>query len=349
MNTSDLLDPIIAGFSTQLEATVMGHAVEAYLQGSAQMVEWGRTATTDLPIYYEGPPMREAIAYARKHSAQLVTRMNQETKDRLAQAVATAIDEKAGVDGLARAIRGAFDDMSKSRAQTIARTETCDSLEQAFMDRAKDLGITGKEWIVAPQGDYPCEECEANGHEGPVKLDHVFSSGHERPPAHPNCVCALAPVMLPEKERSQVSRRAPRVKAVPKSPEATLPAGVTLRSTPYLGNTSMARGGNFFLVDAKTGAELAHANAAFEPKAVEYAFSGSIPAKTMVIDSIEVLSQARRNQGLGSALLTHVENEARKAGMVRARATSVMYDAEGFWTKMGYTHTGQGRIWEKQL
>jgi len=82
--------------------------------------------------------------------------------------------------------------MSKVRAETIARTETCDALESAFMDRAKDMGVTGKEWIVTD----PCPICQANGDAGAIPLNDVFPSGDMRPPAHPNCRCALAPVML---------------------------------------------------------------------------------------------------------------------------------------------------------
>jgi hypothetical protein len=74
----------------------------------------------------------------------------------------------------------------------IARTETADALEQAFMDRSKAMGVTGKEWITHD----PCPICEENGAEGVVPIDHIFSSGDERPPAHPNCRCALAPVMI---------------------------------------------------------------------------------------------------------------------------------------------------------
>jgi hypothetical protein len=75
----------------------------------------------------------------------------------------------------------------------IARTETCDALEKAFMDRAEEMGIEGKEWVT---GGEPCEICEENESEGVVPINHVFSSGHERPPAHPNCACALAPARL---------------------------------------------------------------------------------------------------------------------------------------------------------
>jgi len=192
----NFLDPILAAFTDSLQARLNGFVVTAYLRGSAQMVSWGRTKG-GLPKLYEGPPMQEAIDYATKHCATLVTGLNEETKARLAEVIGNAIEEKRGIDGLARDLRAAFksmtgDEMTPGRAQMIARTETCDALEQAFLDRADDMGITGKEWITYD----PCEICADNEAEGIVPIDHVFSSGDDRPPAHPNCRCALAPVML---------------------------------------------------------------------------------------------------------------------------------------------------------
>jgi SPP1 gp7 family putative phage head morphogenesis protein len=189
------INPILSVFVNDLQYRLNGYLVTAYLRGSAQMVQWGRTKTTDMPIYYEGPPMQDAINYASKHTATLVKGLNDETRDLMRNTIEKAIKEKRGIPGLARDLRTQFDNMTKVRSQVIARTETADALEQSFMDRAKDIGVTGKEWIVTD----PCPICEANGNEGPVPLDHVFSSGDMRPPAHPNCRCALAPVMLKEK------------------------------------------------------------------------------------------------------------------------------------------------------
>lgn len=188
----NFLDPILAAFTDSLQARLNGFVATAYLRGSAQMVQWGRTKLTDRPIFFEGPPMQQAIDYATQHCATLVTGLNEETKARLAEVIGKAIEEKRGIPGLARDIRNSFDDMTKARSEMIARTETCDALEQAFLDRTGDMGITGKEWVTFD----PCSICEGNEAEGIVPIDYVFSSGDERPPAHPNCRCALAPVML---------------------------------------------------------------------------------------------------------------------------------------------------------
>ena len=192
----EILDPILWTFRDRLSTTLQGHSAMAYLRGSAEMIQWGRTKLTDRPIFYEGAPIQQAIDYANKHSAQLVTRMDEETKSRLAKVIGDAIENKRGIPGLARDIRREFDDMTKFRSQLIARTETADSLSEAFMDRSKAMGVTGKEVVTAPEGDYPCEICQANADEGTVPIDHIFSSGHTRPPFHPACKCALAPVML---------------------------------------------------------------------------------------------------------------------------------------------------------
>jgi len=180
-----LLDPLLRIFQGNLLARLNGHIAIVYIEGSAQMTKWA-----GLP--FEGPPMQQALDYASKHCGALVTKMDEETKKQLAKIISEGIENKRGVDGIARDIRAQFQDMSRARAQVISRTETCDALEQAFMDRAEEMGITGKEWMTFE----PCDICAGNGAEGIVPLDHIFSSGDERPPAHPACRCALAPARL---------------------------------------------------------------------------------------------------------------------------------------------------------
>lgn len=186
-DSSDLLDTVLMTLRTDLVYRMNGYVAAIYISGTAQMTEWA-----GLP--YEGPAMQQAIDYASAHCAKLVTQMDEETKSRLAKIISDGIKDKRGIEGLKRDIRKEFTDMSHYRARMISRTETNDSLSQAFMDRGKELGITGKEIV----GGDPCEMCQANIAEGIVPLNHVFGSGHERPPFHPNCVCALAPAMIRE-------------------------------------------------------------------------------------------------------------------------------------------------------
>lgn len=189
---NDFLDPILRTFEGSLNARLNGHLVTAYLRGSAEMLEWGRTATTDMPIYHEGPPMRQAMTYAQKRAAMLVKGLNDETREQMRGIIEYAIKNKRGVPGLSRDLRNQITNMAKVRAKMIARTETADALESAFMDRAKDMKVTGKEWVVTD----PCPICEENANAGVIPINKPFPSGDMRPPAHPNCRCALAPIML---------------------------------------------------------------------------------------------------------------------------------------------------------
>jgi len=196
-----MLDPILAVMGVDLLSIVLGHATDVYVSGSAEWVMWGRLK---LGISAEAPPIQAAIEYANKHCATLVKGLNDTTKERLAKIIGDGIANKRGIPGIQADIRrqfkewGRISEMPVSRARMIARTETNDALSQAFMDRAHDMNIEGKEIIV---GD-PCPICEANASEGVggvVPIDHIYISGHERPPFHPNCVCGLAPAILPAK------------------------------------------------------------------------------------------------------------------------------------------------------
>ena len=190
-DTGDLLDSLLAVLATDLSYRLNGHLVTIYAVASAEMISWGKTKL-GIPIAYEGPPIEQAIKYASEHAATLVTQMNEETKRRLAQVISEGIEQKRGIPGLARDIKGEFSNMTKRRSEMIARTETADALSTASLDRMQDMKIDGKEWVTSD----PCEICAGNEAEGVVSVDHVFSSGHDRPPAHPNCECAIAPARL---------------------------------------------------------------------------------------------------------------------------------------------------------
>ena len=192
-DTRGVLDPLLATFDATLKATVTEHLIEIYLSGQAEMITWGKTKG-GIPIAYEGPPIKNAIAWAEKHGAQLVTQMDEETKRRLAQHIADGINNKSGIPNLARDIRTQFGDMTKFRSQMIARTETASALSQASLDNMKDMGVEGKQWVV----NNP-ENCVCVDNDGViVGVDDTFPSGHSAPPAHPNCECALAPARLPK-------------------------------------------------------------------------------------------------------------------------------------------------------
>ena len=193
-DVENILDPILKTFDDTLTTEINGQLVETYVSGQAEMITWGKTKG-GIPIAYEGPPVSQAIDWAEKHGATLVTQLDEETKTRLAHTISQGIENKRGIPGLSRDIRTTFADMSKHRSELIARTETASALSQASLDTMEDMGIDGKEWVTAGD-DRVSDECEANEAEGVIPVGQTFSGGVMAPLQHPDCRCTLAPARL---------------------------------------------------------------------------------------------------------------------------------------------------------
>lgn len=138
-----------------------------------------------------------AIAWAKKHAADLVTQISENTRDMLESTVAEAIEEGWSAAELAHAIAESVG-FSDARAELIARTELIDAYGQSSLDAYKASGVVEyKEWIC---GEDPCEDCQANEAESPIPIDDDFQSGDDAPAAHPRCVCSLVAAFPDEGE-----------------------------------------------------------------------------------------------------------------------------------------------------
>ena len=83
-----------------------------------------------------------------------------------------------------------FDD--SERALTIAQTEMSSAVSIASRELYQESGAELVEWIVAD----PCDLCQENADVSPIGIDDTFPSGDTEPPAHPNCVCDIAPYVV---------------------------------------------------------------------------------------------------------------------------------------------------------
>lgn len=71
----------------------------------------------------------------------------------------------------------------------IAQTEMSRAVSVASRDLYETSGVEQVEWLVA----VGCDDCQENADASPIGIDETFPSGDTEPPAHPNCMCALAP------------------------------------------------------------------------------------------------------------------------------------------------------------
>ncbi len=143
---------------------------------------------------YPGMTADQAAAYAAQQVSETITGLDETTLEAVADAVSAGISQRLGVAGTAKLIKDLADGMSGWRAEMIAATEMNDAMSQAFLAKLKRNAVEYKQWILGPN---PCEICEENAAESPIPVDEDFPSGDDAPPAHPNCVCAVAGARAP--------------------------------------------------------------------------------------------------------------------------------------------------------
>ena len=103
----------------------------------------------------------------------------------IGEAIALGLDAKRSAKNIMNHVA------SPARALTIAITEQNRAISAATINRYETAGLQEMEWLVFD----PCKICAQNADKR-VKINTPFPSGDLQPPAHPNCRCALAPVIL---------------------------------------------------------------------------------------------------------------------------------------------------------
>jgi SPP1 gp7 family putative phage head morphogenesis protein len=106
----------------------------------------------------------------------------------IGNSIADALEQGLSANQAAKLIRSNV--ASSSRALTIAITEQNRAMSAATINRYKDMQIQEMEWEVSD----PCPKCAQNANQV-VQIGGTFNSGNTQPPAHPNCRCALLPVI----------------------------------------------------------------------------------------------------------------------------------------------------------
>lgn len=153
-----------------------------------------------------------SVTWAQDRSAELVGKRvlsngdivdNPDAKWAIDESTRTMIRDKitdvlatnAGSDEIIRALEEDFA-FSPERADMVSRTEVAYANSSASRDArgmARAVGVKlKKQWIV---GQDPCDECSENADAGAIDDEETFPSGDDDTPAHPNCECAVIPVV----------------------------------------------------------------------------------------------------------------------------------------------------------
>lgn len=146
-------------------------------------------------------PSEEAAKIAKQHAAEAVVGIDAQTLKLYQDAVETAITEQLAPQGLSQLLRQVSDDMVKTRADVIARTEMADAFGEATMQKLDREQIEYKQLIPSPGA---CPLCLSIVAAGPIPIGEPFldddGEEHDRSPIHPNCRCATVGARPPEGE-----------------------------------------------------------------------------------------------------------------------------------------------------
>lgn len=107
--------------------------------------------------------------------------------DRIGTALYNGLEKGYSPAKIGQMIDSIIDD--PEHALMIARTETARAMSVATRDSYKENNVEMVEWLVADG----CDDCQENADASPIGINDVFPTGDTEPPAHPNCMCAIAP------------------------------------------------------------------------------------------------------------------------------------------------------------
>jgi SPP1 gp7 family putative phage head morphogenesis protein len=131
-----------------------------------------------------------AIAWAENRAAELVTQIDETTRDGIRDLTVRSLEEGWSTQEISDRLDAAWE-FGGERSDMIARTEVAFADIQGNLAGYRESGVVeGREWVIA-QDEY-CEDCESmSGMVVPIGGD--FPGGD--PPLHPNCRCDILPII----------------------------------------------------------------------------------------------------------------------------------------------------------
>ena len=184
-----------------IRAVVLAELAEDFNNAAAQAAlaslnEWAKDMGVEFAgMWGEGNMASLAdstLDWAREHGGELITQIDDATRDTINQIVARGLENQDGTRGIQKAIEHFIDDdqMTKARAEMIARTEANNAVSRGAYEANAAVGASEKEWLYYG-GACPSGVCPDNEGDGRIPIDDSFSSGHSYPTAHPRCRCVV--------------------------------------------------------------------------------------------------------------------------------------------------------------
>lgn len=133
----------------------------------------------------------EIQAFFEDRAKYFAKSVNDTTISALESEIADGIANGESINQISQRVENLYDGWDETRSTLIARTETSAAANFGAEEGYKQAGVEQIEWVVVAPED---EDCLMNENEI-VDIGDKFPSGHTEPPAHPNCVCGILPVI----------------------------------------------------------------------------------------------------------------------------------------------------------
>lgn len=172
-------------FNTQVEIEIAKDTILPVLR--QLFIEAGQSTmdTFDLGAFNFTSTMETSL---QKRAQMFSESIIATTSDQLARQFQESLDEGESRDALVTRISNLYNDISKGRAEVIARTETHNAVQDSNMFAYKQAGIPIKIWVTVGDAKVREEHKVLDGEEKPIDLP--FSNGLMYP-SEPNCRCTI--------------------------------------------------------------------------------------------------------------------------------------------------------------
>lgn len=145
-----------------------------------------------------------AAAYAKAHAADLVTQIDDTTRDEIRELITNSLAEGMTYQEVSDKLEEMYS-FSPERADLIARTESAIAGNQGILEGMRELKSQGvkikKIWLPDAEA---CDACLELGNQDAIPLEDDFESDDyddtDAPPLHPNCRCNMISEIEDEKD-----------------------------------------------------------------------------------------------------------------------------------------------------
>ena len=152
----------------------------------------GEAAAAELGVAFDvtNPAV---VKWIKKRAGESIKSILDTTFKALKRTLAEGVEAGESIPKLADRITKEYEDCKGYKAVRIARTEVLGASNQGNLQAYTQSGVVEKkEWLLSAGA---CKICIDIAAQGVIPLHSNFKGGFDAPPAHPNCKCAVLPVI----------------------------------------------------------------------------------------------------------------------------------------------------------